>query len=125
MKKSKATLTLVLILVLGNIIFGAKYFLISGELREAKAALEIQKTNEKILDFSKFFIKEVLRAENEVDFDTRLKLENSVRGLEDEEIFNQWQKFTESDTEREAQAEVTNLLGLLLEKIRVDLKSQI
>jgi len=125
MKKSKATLTLVLILVLGNIVFGAKYFLISGELREAKAALEIQKTNEKILDFSKFFIKEVLRAENEVDFDTRLKLENSVRGLEDEEIFNQWQKFTESDTEREAQAEVTNLLGLLLEKIRVDLKSQI
>ena len=125
MKKSKATLTLVLILVLGNIVFGAKYFLISGELREAKAALEIQKTNEKILDFSKFFIKEVLRAENEVDFDTRLKLENSVRGLEDEEIFNQWQKFTESDTEREAQAEVTNLLGLLLEKIMVDLKSQI
>ncbi len=120
MSKQKTIWTLCLVLILGNVFFGTKYFTLHRELRETKAALQTETINEKILSFSKLFIGKVLRAENEVDFETRLNLENSVRNLQDEEILAAWQKFTRSDTEREAQTEVTNLLGLLMEKIKVD-----
>lgn len=54
-----------------------------------------------------------------MSFDTRLKLEAAVRSLDDEEILSQWQKFTESKTEAEAQTEVKNLLEMLVKKISV------
>ncbi len=86
--------------------------------------MESQKTNEKVLDFTKLFIEKVLKAETEVDFETRLKLENAVRNLGDEEILTQWQKFTESKTEAEAQEEVKNLLEMLLEMLVNKIKVQ-
>ncbi len=70
-----------------------------------------------VLNFIKFFIEKVLKAENEVDFETRLKLKNAVRNLSDEEILNQWNKFVESKTENEAQEEAKNLLEMLINKI--------
>ncbi|MCK4520627.1 hypothetical protein KAT95_02040 [Candidatus Parcubacteria bacterium] len=69
------------------------------------------------MNFIKFFIEKVLKAENEVDFETRLKLKNAVRNLSDEEILNQWNKFVESKTENEAQEEAKNLLEMLINKI--------
>jgi len=39
--------------------------------------------------------------------------------LNDEEILTQWKKFTESETEDEAQTEVKNLLEMLVSKIKV------
>ncbi len=81
--------------------------------------METQKTNEKVLEFAKLFIEKVLKAKTEVDFETRLKLENAVRNLDDEEILVQWQKFTESKIEAEAQEEVKNLLEMLVNKIRI------
>ncbi len=110
---------LVLILLAGNVFLGVKYFSVVKELRQLQAALETQKTNEKVLEFTKLFIKEVLKAETEVNFDTRLKLETAVRNLGDQEILNQWQKFTESKTEAGAQEEVKNLLEMLVNKIRI------
>jgi CRISPR/Cas system endoribonuclease Cas6 (RAMP superfamily) len=63
-------------------------------------------------------IEKVLKAEKEVDFETRLKLENAVREINDKEILNQWIKFTESKTEDEAQNNIKNLLDLLVDKIQ-------
>jgi len=110
---------LILILLTGNVFFGFKYFAFQKELQKTQTALEIQKTNGKILEFSGLFIEKVLQAEKEIDFETRLKLENAVRNLEDEEILTQWQKFTESKTEIEAQREVKNLLEMLMDKIEI------
>jgi len=118
MTKQKITLIIILVLFLGCIFFGFKYFSLQKELRKARATLETQKTNEKVLEFTKLFIEKVLKAETEVDFETRLKLENAVRNLEDEEILTQWKKFTESKTEAEAQEEVKNLLEMLVNKIK-------
>lgn len=112
-------LILVLILLAGNVFWGVKYFSLQKELQETQAGLETQKLNEKVLDFTKLFIEKVLKAEEEVDFETRLKLENAVRNLNDEEILSQWQKFTESRTEAEAQNEVKNLLEMLINKIKI------
>lgn len=110
---------LVLILLAGNVFFGFKYSAVQKKLKLAQAVLETQKTNEKVLDFTKLFIEKVLKAETEIDFETRLKLENAVRNLEDKEILAQWQKFVESKTEAGAQEEVKNLLEMLVNKVRV------
>jgi Na+-transporting NADH:ubiquinone oxidoreductase subunit NqrC len=119
MNRSKTILIIILILLVGNVFLGIKYFSVIKELRQTQAALEIQVINDKVLEFANLFIEKVLKSETEVDFETRLKLENAVRNLGDEEILNQWQKFTESKTESDAQAEVKNLLGMLINKIRV------
>ncbi len=117
--KSKTILILALILLAGNVFLGAKYFSVVKELRQTQAALQTQTTNEKVLEFTKLFIEKVLKVETEVDFETRLKLENAVRNLDDEEILVQWQKFTESKNEADAQEEVKNLLEMLAGKIKV------
>ena len=119
MNKPKIILIIILILLAGNVFLGVKYFSVVKELRQTETLLQTQTTNEKVLEFSKLFIKEVLKAETEVNFDTRLKLETAVRNLGDEEISNQWQKFTESKTEVQAQEEVKNLLEMLMNKIRI------
>lgn len=119
MDKSKITLIIILILLVGSVFFGVKYFAIQKELKETKTTLETQKMNEKVLEFTKLFIEQVLKAKTEVDFETRLKLENTVRNLEDEGILIQWQKFIESKTEIGAQEEVKNLLEILVKKISI------
>src|SRR3989338_10134249 len=118
MNKPKTTLIIILILLAGNVFLGIKYFSIIKEFRQTQTALQIQTTNEKVLEFSKLFIKEVLKAETEVNFDTRLKLETAVRNLGDEEILNQWQKFVDSKTESRAQEEVKYLLEILVNKVK-------
>ncbi len=106
-------------MLVSSVFFGVKYFVVQKELHQTQTALEAQKTNEKVLEFTKLFIGSVLKAKTEVDFETRLGLENTVRNLGDEEILAQWQKFTESKTETDAQKEVKNLLAMLISKIKV------
>ena len=119
MKNPKLILFAILIVVLlaGNVFLGMQYVTLQKELRESQNAVAVQKINEKTLAFTQLFVEKVLKSETEVDFDTRLQLENAVRGIGDEEILSQWQRFTESKTETEAQQEVKNLLSLLMEKI--------
>jgi hypothetical protein len=115
----RKTVLIILILVTCAVFFGVKYFLAQRELIETKNVLETQNINGKVLEFTKLFIEKVLKAENEIDFETRLNLENAVRDLNDENILSQWQKFTESKTEADAQQEVKNLLEILVSKIKI------
>lgn len=118
MNKFKITLIVfVLISLTGNILLGIKYSNSQRDLEEAEQSLETQQMNEKVLRFSKLFIGKVLKAEEEIGFEERLNLENAVRGLDDEAILTQWNKFVESKDEIEAQIEVKNLLELLVSKI--------
>ena len=116
--KLLAVLTISALLAVAS--FGAKkYIETKKELQTTREALKIQKINAKILNFTKLFIEEVLRAKTEIDFETRLKLENTVRGIDDEEILKQWNEFLNSKTESEAQDRVKNLLDLLIGKISI------
>jgi len=119
--KSKIYLLIIIIIILlaSNVFFGVKYFAVQKEVGQTQTALETQELNEKVLEFTKLFIEKVLKAETEINFETRLKLENAVRNLDDEEILVQWQKFVESGTESEAQNEVKNLLEMLIDKIMI------
>ncbi len=119
MNKSKIILISILILLLGNVFWGVKYMSLVKEFRPTEALLKTQKTNDRVLEFTKLFIEKVLKANAEVDFETRLKLENAVRNLNDQEILAQWSKFIESKTETGAQEEVKNLLEMLVKKIRI------
>jgi len=117
-KENKTILiTVILLLIISNIFFGFKYLTVQKELQRTQTTLETQKTSEKVLDFAKLFIEKVLKAKGEVDFETRLKLENAVREIRDKEILEKWQNFTNSQTEEEAQENVKDLLEILVDKI--------
>ncbi|MFA6256694.1 MAG: hypothetical protein WCT29_00060 [Candidatus Paceibacterota bacterium] len=105
-------------LIIGNVFFGLAYFSQKGELDQLRDSQSKAIVNEKVLDFTSMFVKKVLQAEREVDFETRLSLENAVRDLKDEEIMKDWQNFVNSKTETEAQNSVKKLLEVLVGKIQ-------
>ena len=110
---------IVLVLLVSNIFWGLKYSDLQKELERTKSALGAQKLSENVLNFTNLFINKVLKEEEEISFEERLKLENAVRELNDKDIINQWEKFVNSETESEAQKEVKNLLELLILKIQI------
>ena len=109
--------SIIALLLATNVFFGFQYVNLQKEFKQTQAQLAAQRTNEKVLVFIKLFVGEVLQSDEEVDFETRLLLENSVRAIGDEEILAQWRSFTESTTEVQAQGEVKNLLVLLVRKL--------
>jgi hypothetical protein len=118
--RKKFFITIIVVLLLGgNIILATKCYFEIKDFKAAEKELQSQKLNIKIISFSKLFIEKVLKASGEVSFEDRLQLENTVRSLEDEEIFDQWEKFTSSTTETGAQQEVINLLELLVKKMQL------
>ena len=109
-------------LVLGLIAGNIYQFYLNQELEKRLAQMETQTAQENLnrgsLEFAKLFIEKVLKNEQEVDFETRLKLENSVRELKNEAILSQWQKFTDSKNEEEAQKNVKELLSILISNLK-------
>jgi len=120
MENKKRIIVIVVIgmLIISNIFFVLKYFSTYQELQTVKSAQSKVELNTKMINFASLFIKKVLQANTEVDFKTRLSLENAVRDLKDEEIMTKWQNFIASKTETDAQNSVKKLLGILIEKIR-------
>lgn len=117
MNKRIFIIAIIGMLFIGDVYFGLKSIMLGKELARVKKETVTFNRNGKIINFSKLFIDEVLKAGKEVDFDTRLKLENAVREIKDEAILAQWDKFVKSKTEEGAQEEVKNLLSLLIKKI--------
>jgi len=115
-KTKIACLIIVLILSAGNIYFAVKYFSSQEELSQARSSLEAIQFNKKYLDFNQMFIDKILKAEGAVDVDTRLELEMAARDLKDPEVLAQWKKFIDSQSEKDSQDAVKNLLALLAEK---------
>jgi hypothetical protein len=128
MNRQKLMIILIIGLTLMNIFLVYRYLLITKEIEKIKRADALPQKNavifpntknERIINFLKLFITKVLKAEGEVDFETRLKLENAVREIQDKEILDQWIKFTESKTEEEAQKNVKDLLEILVNKLQI------
>jgi len=120
MKNPKTIFFLVIILLLAGLAFvGYQYISLQQELQQTKAQLQAQQTNDRVLAFTRLFVEKVLQTDAEIDFETRLQLENAVRAIGDEQILAQWRRFTESVSESQAQAEVKNLLSLLIKKVEM------
>lgn len=118
MKKRIIFIAVIGILIISNAYFALKANSFGRELAGAKKEISSFNRNGKVISFSRLFINNVLKENKEVNFDTRLKLENAVRDIKDDEILAQWNKFTKSQTESDAQTEVENLLDLLMKKIQ-------
>ncbi len=113
---------IVLLVVLGVLVIGNVYFFIQSRTLGTQLALVNSQIvsadiDQKVVNFLRMFIDGVLNSNKEVDFNERLKLENAVRDIKDEEILVQWNKFVNASTEIQAQTEVKNLLSLLMKKI--------
>ena len=118
MKNSEKILTVfVVILALSTAYLLVQYFSAQTQLKEANQIIKDQQINAKIVAFTQLFIDKVLSGQTEVSFEDRLQLENAVRGLNDQEIFDQWQKFVKGGTSQEGQQNLTKLLKLLITKI--------
>jgi hypothetical protein len=104
--------------IVGAFFLGIKVLKLTKENSDLKSARTLSSEQVKIVDFGGEFVEKVLKANKEVDFDTRLKLENNIREIGDKDILAQWQKFTDSKTEADAQNEVKNLLELFFEKLK-------
>ena len=117
-RQEVAIITFILVLLIGNIFFAGQYLNKAKELKSIKQTAESYKINVKIINFFKLFIEKVLKSENEVDFETRLKLENAVRNTGNKDIVASWQQFIESKTESEAQQNIKGLLEILVDNIQ-------
>jgi hypothetical protein len=105
---------LMLLLVALNIFFSAQYISninSENELIEAQAL----KTEERIetARFLKLFVEKVLGTNGVVSFEDRVKLENDVRAIGDEQIIGQWEAFVDSQDGEEAQKKAILLMSLL------------
>jgi len=78
----------------------------------------LSERHKQILDFNAEFINLVLKQDQEIGFEDRLRLENNVRELDDQEILDVWIAFTNSNTNGEAQDNTVALLEILVKKLR-------
>jgi len=109
----------IVLLVAGNLYWFWEFKREQGAVVAAQVAAQAApEVNTKVLDFAKLFIVKVLKAQGEINFDTRLQLETAVRATGDQDIINQWQKFVDSQSETDAQVAVKDLLDLLVTKIK-------
>ena len=113
----KVLIALVAVFVLASAYLLTQYVLAKTQLREVNKIVKAQQINDKIVFFTQLFIDKVLSGQTEVSFEDRLQLEKAVRELNDQEIFDQWQKFVKGGTEQEGQQNLTKLLKLLVIKI--------
>ncbi len=108
---------IIIVLFSGNVLLASQCYILSKSLQANNVLLLASARNEKILNFTKLFIKKVLKAETEITFEDRLQLENAVRDIGNKDISGQWQKFVDSKGEAQAQTEVKNLLETLVNNI--------
>ena|SRR3989338_9383483 len=101
-----------------SLIFNAVLsFLLVNDVYANNQASQTQQINLRVLSFTGLFIEKVLMSNQEVDFDTRLALETMVRNLNDQEILQQWEKFTGATDGGKASTEAKVLLNILVKKI--------
>jgi len=110
-------LIIITILIAAVILLAGQCYIFYKDLQAQKDLNRTYQYNEKILDFTRLFITKVIGAKADVSFEDRLQLENAVRGINNKDIFDQWQKFTEAKTEVQVQEDVKILLELLISKI--------
>ncbi|GIW65616.1 MAG: hypothetical protein KatS3mg094_135 [Candidatus Parcubacteria bacterium] len=111
-------LILSLLLFLGNIgsIFYIKQLQDKIIYLQRKQEEITKPVNRQSLEFLDLLVKKVLKADKEVNFETKLLLENKVRELRDKEILDTWNEFVNSKNETQAQKNIKDLIEILIER---------
>jgi hypothetical protein len=108
----------VIVLIAVNSLWWIQYSALKEKYASASASSAVAAVNSQVLDFTAMFVDKVLGAKGDIDFDTRLALENGVRNLKDADVLNAWQAFVNSKTEADAQSRARDLLSVLVKKIQ-------
>lgn len=116
-KKNVIWTTIILLLVFVIVFLSARYFLQVQETKRLQEELSIKQTNDKVISFLKLFVQKVLKSGDEVSFEDRVRLENVVKELDDQEILFNWERFTKSTSEVQIQQRVKDLMETLVKKI--------
>ena len=98
----------------GMIYFGVASYRLQRKVDLLESQPRLSVDANKSFVFMRDFISNVVGSSSEVDFESRLRLENEVRALNDSEILSQWKAFVASKNEREAQAHVLDILKRLI-----------
>ena len=112
--KKAILLFLILLLCLSLAVNGWLAYL----LYQSVNVFQIQQSKNNVLSFTDMFVEKVLLADKEISFDIRLELETTVRNLNDQQIFDQWQAFTKAETKEDASQQAKQLLNLLIKKAK-------
>jgi len=103
-------------LIFSNIFWSLEYVTQRKRIENLDNKISAIKQSKNILIFQKIFVEKVLKANGEVDFDTRVELQNAVNAIADEDITAIWNSLLSSKDEEEGQEKVKALLSLLAEK---------
>ena len=114
----KILIIIILLLLLANGYILYKYYSDSEALIIAQSSLSARTISNKTLNFTKLLVDKVFGEDKKIAFEDRLRLENSVRDLNDPLIHEKWNNFINSKNQEEAQNELKKLLGILIEKIK-------
>lgn len=117
--KNKKIIVIIIVLVL-TVVNAISYFKIlslRSNLDSIKVELNSNIKNKKVASFQKLFIDKVLMSDGNVDFNTRVELQNAVTDINDATISKAWDSFLGVKTEIEAQKKVKELLFILANKV--------
>src|SRR3989344_2385278 len=89
-------------------------FKLQGKINVLESQPRLSVDANKSFIFMQDFISNVIGSSTEVDFETRLRLENEVRAINDPDILSKWKAFIASKNESEAQGHVLSILQRLI-----------
>ena len=112
--KRITAIIIISVLLIGNALFGANYYLSKIEFEEFSA---IRQSNKGVATVEKLFVGKILGATKEVSAEDRLKIEKAVEETGDAQIIEAWGKILNSATEQDAQNAAINFLKVLADKI--------
>lgn len=117
--KIKPSTALIALLILSNI-FTIGLFLKSKTNSEPdEKNIAVMEENKKTVEFLKFFVERVLQSEKEVLYEDKLKIENDIKDIGNQELINKWIDFASSETSEQAQKNLKNLLDALVNNIKL------
>lgn len=119
MENKKIFLIILIALIILSIALNVALIILYNKAAgKAAEANNLNQYNAKLLMFRNLFTENIILSEKTVDFETRLKMEEAARDLNDSEIFALWQSFTKSQTSQEVNAGAKNLLNALIKKTK-------
>ena len=109
---------LMLILLAGNVYFSIQYTS-NIKLQDQKTIEDSNKvtTRLEIAKFLREFIDTVLNTKGTISFDDRVKLENDIRQIKDQDLTKLWDTFVNSKDSKTAQDGAVKLMSALANKM--------
>ena len=115
--KRNIILSITIVAIVIFVVLLGQYLVLLQKEKISQDTIKTYQHNEKILNFTKLFVKNVLKSDGAVPLSQVLTLENAAREINNKPIYDEWQKFVNAKSPLEAQIEVKNLLEMLVDRI--------